>query len=125
MRKSIVSQLKYYYDPVHAIGTLYQDGTSAIQLVDAANGSPVAKASVNMRNTIDDTEYSAIPQDNVFIKDYAENTGVVKTLVDAGIIALPKRKYTLSAGYNTVTLYKIIDTDVLSDIADTQERVNV
>ena len=49
MRKSIVSQLQFDSGvALHAVGTIYADGNSAIQLVDAATREPVAKASVNM-----------------------------------------------------------------------------
>lgn len=111
MRKNIVSQLRFDSGvALHAIGTLYADGTSAIQLLDAATREPVAKASVNMGIGLRDGL--------VFIKDYAENEGMADTLVDAGIIKLMH-----NASYKTLNLYKIIDHDVLVDISVAKERV--
>lgn len=59
----------------------YQNGSPAITLVDAEDGSPVAKATVNI------PQYTSMLGDNqMFIKNYSENEGMLKTLVDAGVV---------------------------------------
>jgi len=59
--------------------TKYADGNNAILLNDAADGSPVATASVNMPD-------ANIPNGHVCIKDWSENTGMLNTLVEAGVV---------------------------------------
>jgi len=115
MRKNIVSQLRFDSGvALHAVGTIYADGTSAIQLVDAATRMPVAKASVNMG--------VPIQSHMCFIKDYSENEGMAKTLVDAGIIELIANM-NMEAGYESVNAYEIVDHHVLVDIQEAKERV--
>ena len=115
MRKSIVSQLQFDSDvALHAVGTIYADGNSAIQLVDAATRMPVAKASTNLGDSLN--------FDECFIKDYSENEGMAKTLIDADIIANTPM-YTIQTGFVTVGVYKILDHHVLVDIQEAKERV--
>jgi hypothetical protein len=60
----------------------YTNGRTAMQLW-CENGEPMAKATVNVPD-ID------IPDDCVIIKDYSENEGMFKALVEAGVIgAIP------------------------------------
>ena len=66
-------------EDVFAVASLYQDGTSALILTDA-NGERVVTASTNL------TEHFALAWDNLFIKDYSENEGTLKTLVEGGIV---------------------------------------
>lgn len=56
----------------------------ALQLVDAEDGCPVAMATVNI------TEESLEP-DEVIIKDWSENEGILEDLMLAGIISKPIR----------------------------------
>jgi hypothetical protein len=55
----------------------YDNGRKAIQLVE--NGCPFATASINKPDM-------DIAADQVIIKDYSENKGMVKALQDAGIV---------------------------------------
>lgn len=57
----------------------YGNGRTALQLVDAEDGEPVATATVNLPD-------ETLGENEVFIKDYAENEGMLKTLQDAGIV---------------------------------------
>lgn len=57
----------------------YENGRTSLRLSDAFDYSPVATATVN----IPDRES---PPNNVFIKSWGVNTGMLKALVDAGII---------------------------------------
>lgn len=56
----------------------------AIQLVDAEDGGPVAMATLNLPDV-------PMAEDEVAIKDYSENTGMAQALINAGIVASPRR----------------------------------
>jgi hypothetical protein len=75
--------------------SLYSNGHVAIRLVDAEDFSPVATATLNM------AEYG-YPQekDEVYIKDYSENEGVLKALQEAEIIGEVLGEYPLSQWVN-------------------------
>ncbi len=64
---------------VVAVPGRYANGRKAIRLLDSDDGSLVAVATVN----IPDAE---LGDDEVFIKDYSENEGVLDSLIDAGFI---------------------------------------
>jgi len=62
------------------VATYYNNnGKKAIQLIDHEDGSPVAKATIN----IDGIE---VKPDQIIIKNYGENTGMAEALIKAGII---------------------------------------
>jgi len=66
----------------------YANGRTAIMLV-CDNGEPMAKATVNL-----DTEDGISPamgDDEVAIKDYNENAGMLEALEGAGVISAPLR----------------------------------
>jgi hypothetical protein len=54
----------------------------ALQLTDCADGEPVAVATVHMPDI-------SLAPDEVVIKDYSENEGMLDTLVAAGVISPP------------------------------------
>lgn len=60
----------------------YVNGGTAIRLVDAFDGMPVATASLWIGNLF---------HDEIAIKDYSENEGMVEALLEAGIIQPPHR----------------------------------
>jgi len=60
----------------------YSNGGTCIRIVDADDGMPVATASVWIPNLRDD---------EVAIKDYSENEGILDALVEAKIIHPPHR----------------------------------
>jgi hypothetical protein len=66
----------------------------ALQLTDRTNGEPVAVATVHMPDL-------SLAPDEVVIKDYSENEGMLDALVAAGVISPPLR--TIPLQY--VTLY--------------------
>ena len=71
----------------------YQDGSPALE-VYSQFGEPLSKVTVCM------SSYGETPREGyVFIKDYAENEGVVQALHEAGVIGSPERW--LDAGYVT------------------------
>lgn len=57
----------------------YTNGRTALQLVDADDGEPVATATVNL------PEVELAP-DEVLVKSYSENTGMLEALEEAGIV---------------------------------------
>lgn len=61
---------------------VYGNGRVALQLIE--NGLPVATASTNLVN-------EEIQLDEVAIKDYGENSGMLKALIDAGVVGEPIR----------------------------------
>jgi hypothetical protein len=57
----------------------YANGRSALQLIDAEDGSPIARATVNLPD-------EPLGKNQVLIKDYAENAGMLDALVAAGVV---------------------------------------
>lgn len=60
----------------------YAKGGMAILLEDIRDGSPVATATLNIKGLKDN---------EVAIKNYSENEGILEVLVDAGIVSAPIR----------------------------------
>ena len=58
----------------------YRNGGTAIRLVDAEDGMPVATASVWVGGDV------RVDRDEVAIKDYSENEGMLKALIEGGIV---------------------------------------
>ncbi|NJO81802.1 MAG: hypothetical protein HC828_02845 [Blastochloris sp.] len=69
-------------------------GRIALPLYDVHDGSPVAVATVHMPEL-------NLAADEVVIKDYSENEGMLDALVASGIVSPPLRE--MPSGY--VTLY--------------------
>jgi len=69
-------------------------GRIALPLYDIADGSPVAVATLHMPELM-------LAADEVVIKDYSENEGLLDTLVAAGVVSTPLRE--VPSGF--VTLY--------------------
>ena len=57
----------------------YSNGRPAILLKDAEDGSPIATATINLPEV-------PLRENQVIIKDYSENEGVLQALVDAGVV---------------------------------------
>ena len=57
----------------------YGNGRTAIELVDAHNGEPIATATLNMPRV-------PLAENQVFIKDYSENEGMLAALEAAGVV---------------------------------------
>lgn len=57
----------------------HENGRPALRLVDAEDGSPVATATVNVPN-------ATLARNQVLIKSYAENEGLLEALVAAGVV---------------------------------------
>tara|TARA_Y100000385_G_C13080514_1_gene633644 strand:+ start:1603 stop:1968 length:366 start_codon:yes stop_codon:yes gene_type:complete len=92
MIKQLVLKSKYGNFDCMINYTHYADGNKAITLV-SESGAPIAKATVNMPEA-EDQRLELLEKmgelDNkdefVYIKDYAENEGMLNSLKDAGLI---------------------------------------
>ena len=80
-------------------GAYYSNGNKAIKLVDAEDGDLITTATVNMVE-------EKIDNDTVFIKDYAENSGMTETLINADIIKASIIN-SVKTGYVTVESFKL------------------
>jgi hypothetical protein len=77
----------------------YPNKRTAIQLVDAEDGCPVAMATVNV-------PAESIEKDEVIIKDYSENSGILAALVGEGVVSKPLR--TIRTGFVEVYVCKLL-----------------
>jgi hypothetical protein len=77
----------------------YSNGRLAIQLIDAEDGEPVAIATVNL------PEHELAP-DEVFIKDWSENDGMVEFLVENGIVEYTGRR--VPTGYTSAAVCRLL-----------------
>jgi hypothetical protein len=57
----------------------YDNGRPALQLIDAEDGSPIAAATVNLPDV-------PLGRNQVAIKSYSENEGMLDALVAAGVV---------------------------------------
>lgn len=72
----------------------YGNGRPAIKLIDV-DGLPYATATINVPTLV-------LADDEVVIKDYAENKGIYQSLVDAGVIS--EAKSTITVGFEKVSI---------------------
>jgi hypothetical protein len=77
----------------------YQNGQNAIQLFDMSDGFPFATASVALTNV-------ELESDDVAIKNYSENEGILESLIAAGIISQPHSF--VPSGHVNIPICKII-----------------
>ena len=77
----------------------YGNGRLAIILVDAEDSSPIATATVNLPD-------EDMTDDEVAIKDYSENEGMLAALLDSGLISKPVRL--AFSGFVTVPICKFL-----------------
>lgn len=75
------------------------NGRTALQLLDIADGSRIATATVNIPEV-------ELDDDEVIIKDYSENKGILEALIQAEIIEKPIRE--LKLGFVTVYVCKLL-----------------
>jgi hypothetical protein len=74
----------------------YPKGNNSIELYDLEDGFPFAKSTVNL---------PGLERDEVAIKNYSENEGMLDFLVDNGIVHSPHRSE--RSGFVTVPVCKI------------------
>jgi hypothetical protein len=67
----------------------YQNGATVVRLIEDNTFEYVATATVNVIEGL-------IKDNEVVIKDYSENTGMLNALIDAGVVSQPLRYIPLS-----------------------------
>ena len=77
----------------------YSNGRTALTLMEEDSHEEVLIATVNIPEV-------TLASDEVIIKDYSENEGVLKVLVEAGIISLPIDS--VETGFVTCPICKIL-----------------
>lgn len=77
----------------------YNNGRRAIELTIQESGEPMAVASVNLPD-------EPIEDDEVAIKNYSENEGILEVLIHANVISEPLREVDL--GFVTVPICKLL-----------------
>ena len=76
-------------------------GSTAIYLVDAVDGEPVATATVNVEGVSE-----TLPPSEALIKDYSENEGMMEALIRAGLVQDTGRR--VPTGYVTVPVARLL-----------------
>lgn len=77
----------------------YQNNRTAIQLIDAIEGDPVIMATVNIPEI-------PLDKDEVIIKNYSENEGILNVLVAEGIVERTGKA--VEVGYNICEICKLL-----------------
>ena len=80
----------------------YDGGQTALWLTDSFTKEPIAKCTVNLPG-------DNIAPDEVAIKDYSENEGMVDALVAAGVVYIPHRQ--ISIGFVTIPVCQLVKTE--------------
>ena len=83
-----------------AVFSRYYNDRTAIQLIDEeTTWPPVATATMNLPET-------ELARDEVIVKDYSENIGMLDALMEAGIVTAPVRY--VRTGYVSCPICKLI-----------------
>ena len=76
----------------------YSDGRTCLQLIETEDGAPVMMATVNIPGAV-------LEKDEVIIKNYSENEGVLEFLIENGIVSQPLRW--VASGWVTCPIVKL------------------
>ncbi len=77
----------------------YGNGQTAIKLIDTEDGMPYATATVCVEDNL-------LKEDEVAIKDYSENAGILDSLIEANIIDHPHAF--IQSGFVKIPICKLI-----------------
>lgn len=77
----------------------YGNDRVALELVDAKSGEPILVATTNIPT-------ESLGPNEVFIKDYSENEGILEVLVKAGIVKYAGRN--AKSGYVSIPVCKVL-----------------
>jgi hypothetical protein len=94
-----IKVFKYKKWDVHILEREYANGRIVLQLIDAYNGSLIATATVNLPHEL-------IDDDEMCIKDYTENEGMLKFLVDNNIVHPPHLQ--LQSGFVQIPVVRLV-----------------
>ena len=86
-----------------AVLETYSDGRPAIALFDCEDGSPVACATVNVPEI-------PLAIDEIIVKDYSENAGMLDALVAAGIVTTTDK--TVPLGFTVGHVCRLANVDI-------------
>lgn len=78
----------------------YSNNRTALQLV-SSTGEPLLTATVNLPN-------QELPENQVFIKNYSENTGILAVLQEKNIISLVDRQ--INSGFDWIDVAELRPT---------------
>lgn len=78
MKVFSITQFGSSYDVAISLGT-YKNGRTSLQLIDMEDGCPYATATVNLPEVL-------LEENEILVKDYSENEGVLKFLLDNKIV---------------------------------------
>jgi len=101
--KTITYQPRYSDKPVTLFVEYgeYLNGGTYIELIDTEEGEPYMTATVWVEGLKDN---------EVAIKNYSENEGILQVLIDAGIISEPKR--IIQSGFVAIHVCGLTSVDV-------------
>ena len=97
MKKPIIVRFKDWNCKL--VFRYYGNNRTAIQLLDASDGGPVATATVNIPEC-------PLEEDQVIIKTYSENEGMLRALMDAGVVSSPVSY--VQSGFVTCPICKLL-----------------
>ena len=107
----ILKEHNFYFKKWNCIIDInkYSNNRIAIALIDKFNHESIAVATVNLPNIF-------IKEDEVFIKDYSENEGILDTLIIAGIVSEPIKW--IQSGFVKVPLCKLLIIEQIINLID-------
>jgi len=76
----------------------YCNGRTALGLTEVDTGEPFATATVNLPEI-------NLAQNEIAIKNYSENEGILQVLIDAGVIGKPK--YEIQSGFVSIPVCEL------------------
>jgi hypothetical protein len=103
MSKHVLGVMRFKTWLCKAVLETYSNGRPAIALFDSENGSPIACATVNVPEV-------PLSSDEIIVKDYSENTGMLEALVAAGIVNVTDK--TVPIGFAVGHVCKLASVDV-------------
>ena len=119
------NHMKYDTSDIVVSGTVYADGNPCILINGAEDDAPVAKATINIPYVTNIPVHEEGDQ-GVLIKDYSENEGVLKTLVDAGIVnpilPIPLEVGDVITSNITIHFVHVIDESIVQEIREASEE---
>jgi hypothetical protein len=77
----------------------YSNGRLALEFLDPEDGCPIVMATVNLPD-------ADIADDEVAIKDYSENAGILQELMDQGVVSAPLRYK--NSGFVRIPICKVL-----------------
>jgi len=86
-----------------AVLLTYENGYTALLIVDAEDGSPVATASVNLGPQV------STPDNHIWLKVWSENAGLEDSLAKASIVSLTERRHLVNNHGDSAVLAKLSD----------------